>query len=282
MASYYDISGKRRSILGYISMTWIIILVNIFAFIISYLLITFKVIPLGSIALTPLNIVQGRDIWTFLTSMFMHAGFFHLFFNMISLFFVGMVVERIIGRKRYLWFYIISGLVAGLFFVFLSYLFGNSIVGAKIFGDPSISGVGASGAIFGLVGLLAMLIPSKKIYLIAGPLLAIILQAIIDQLYPLGAFSTIINLLITIYIFISIFSMFSFNNSTRRISLPLALPFWLLPVVAIVPLIIIGLFVSLPIANTAHLGGLLAGLVYGAYLRNKYKRKTQYLNKVFS
>ena len=55
-----------------------------------------------------------------------------------------------------------------------------------------------------------------------------------------------------------------------------------LPIVAIVPLIIVGLFVSLPIGNTAHLGGLIAGLGYGFYLRKKYPRKTRMISQQFS
>jgi len=66
---------------------------------------------------------------------------------MISLFFIGNFVEKLIGRRRFFWLYIIAGLFAGLFFVFLAYFFGNSVIGAKIFGNPLVSAVGASGAI---------------------------------------------------------------------------------------------------------------------------------------
>ncbi len=282
MANYNKFSGRNISILNLFSMTSILIFINVIAFVLFTILTLTGVIPFDYIALKPANIVQGKALWTFITSMFMHAGFTHLFFNMISLFFIGTFVEKIIGRKRYTWFYLISGLVAGLFFVFLAYFFGNSVLGAKIFGSPDISGVGASGAIFGLLGLLAVLIPNKKVYLIAGPLIAIIIQAILSTLYPLSPFLGIVSSLITVYIFVSIFTMFSFNENTRKISLPLEMPFWLLPIIAIIPLVIIGLFVPLPIGNTAHLGGLLTGIFYGIYLKNKYKRKTQYLNRHFN
>ena len=60
------------------------------------------------------------------------------------------------------------------------------------------------------------------------------------------------------------------------------MPFWLIPFVAIVPLVIIGLFVRLPIGNTAHFGGLMVGIFYGIYLRKKYKRKTKILSRYFT
>jgi membrane associated rhomboid family serine protease len=60
---------------------------------------------------------------------------------------------------------------------------------------------------------------------------------------------------------------------------PIEMPFWLLPIVAIVPLFVIGYFIALPIGNSAHLGGFLTGLVYGLYLRAKYKNKVKLLNK---
>ena len=59
------------------------------------------------------------------------------------------------------------------------------------------------------------------------------------------------------------------------------MPFWVLPIVAIVPLVVIGLFVPLPIGNTAHFGGLIAGLLYGIYLKKKYKRRAQIISKFF-
>jgi membrane associated rhomboid family serine protease len=59
------------------------------------------------------------------------------------------------------------------------------------------------------------------------------------------------------------------------------MPLWLLPVVAIIPLVIVGLFFPLPIGNMAHFGGLLAGLGYGFYLRRRYKKKVQLLGRYF-
>lgn len=282
MASDYTFYPGKKGLLSHFSVTSILIFLNVLAFLVFTILLASGVFPVDFIALKPSSIVHGMSLWTLLTSMFMHAGFAHLFFNMISLFFIGSFVERIIGRKRYLWFYIISGLVAAVFFVLPAYYFGNTLLGARIFGAPGEIGVGASGAIFGLAGLLAVLIPRKKIYLIAGPLLAIILQSILTAIYPNAPWLGVVSMFVTVYIFIAIFSMFSFNPGTRRFSIPIEMPFWILPIVAIIPLVIIGVFVPLPIGNTAHFGGLLVGVLYGLYLRKKYQRKTKYLSSYFS
>lgn len=281
MTETYRIQNRRK--LFSLNLTTLLIIINVLVFLFLLILQTaYSALNIDSyLALTPNLIIQGKYLWTLLTSMFVHANFFHLFFNMISLFFLGTLVERLIGRKRFLWSYLIFGIIAGLFFALLSGLFGYGI-GAKIFGDPSIAGVGASGAIFGLVGILTVLIPNSKVYLVAGPLIAIVFQAIFESLFPTSSLINLINIIITFYVFISIFSILSFNRRTKAIALPLEMPFWILPIISIIPLIVIGLFVSLPIGNTAHLGGFFAGLIYGFYLKNKYKNKTRYLRKVFS
>jgi len=227
------------------------------------------------------NALFSGSVWTLLTSMFTHIWLPHLFFNIISLFFIGNFLEKIIGRKKFFWFYLGSGLFAGFFYSVLSFYFGVSEIGAKIFVSPSIYSVGASGAIFGIAGLLAILTPKMKVYLIAGPIFAIIVQSILSSIFGSSQIMSLVNLLITVYIFFSIFAMFSFNSSLRKLAIPLGMSFWILPIIAIVPLVVIGLFVDLPIGNTAHFGGLLAGLSYGYYLKKKYKRKTAMIQKYF-
>lgn len=147
--------------------TWLII-INLIAFIISILLIP----ALGNekvfqyLAIQPTLFFSGY-IWTLITSMFMHANFTHLFVNMVSLFFIGNFIEKLIGRKRYFWLYMISGVVAGLFFVFLAFYLGSTnpeSLPYRIFGSPEIFAVGASGAIFALGGLLAILTPKLRVY----------------------------------------------------------------------------------------------------------------------
>jgi len=266
-----------------LSMTnWIIVLNSIVFLLILLLTSIFGEEKIISIIALQADSFFAGSYWTLLTSMFSHIYFWHLLANMFSLFFIGNFVEKLIGRKRFFWLYLISGLFAGLFYVLLSHYFGASVVGSKLFGSPEVFALGASGAVFSLLGLLAVLTPYSKVYLIAGPLLAIIIQAVVDALYPTASFIGIFDTLIFVYILVAIFTMFSFNPKWVKIALPLKMSFWLLPIIAILPLVLISLVIPLPIGNTAHLGGLLCGLAYAYYLKKRYKKKTELIKKYFT
>jgi membrane associated rhomboid family serine protease len=85
--------------------------------------------------------------WRLFTSMFLHADFNHIFFNMFVLLMFGTVLERRLGPKKFLILYIVSGIVASLAFALLT---------------PG-SAVGASGALMGVMGCVAMLYPRMQI-----------------------------------------------------------------------------------------------------------------------
>ncbi len=264
---------QRRSFFGSLSVTMKLIIFNVFIYIVSLFVLSLYGESFFSnyLALTPSLILQGNSLWTFITSIFMHASFFHLFANMFSLFFVGGFLERIIGRKRFFWVYMAAGLLGGIFYV----------AGAYLFGGLTIPAVGASGAIFGLIGVLAVLVPFTRIYLIIGPLVVLIAQVVLGGFLP--GYANAIYLFGNVLIILMIFSLFSFRSSFRKIALPLGLPMWLLPVIAIVPLILIDLVpgIDLPIGNSAHIGGLVVGLVYGLFLRKKFPNKIRRLGKRF-
>jgi len=84
-------------------------------------------------------LVSSGEWYRLVTAMFVHAGWLHLLFNMYALYYLGMLVENLYGPSKFLTVYFVSGIAGNL----LSQVFYYSV--------PS---VGASGAIFGLVGLL--------------------------------------------------------------------------------------------------------------------------------
>ena len=89
-------------------------------------------------------------IWQPITYMFMHGSFDHLFFNMFSLWMFGATLENIWGPKRFLFFYLICGIGAGLL---------NMLV-------PGVHvSVGASGAVYALLLAFGMIWPNNYVYL---------------------------------------------------------------------------------------------------------------------
>lgn len=107
--------------------------------------------------------------WQPLTHMFMHGGFWHILFNMYTLVMFGSVVERALGTKDYIIFYLITGLGAvalhtGVEWLEITYL-GGSLAAAMV--TPM---VGASGAIYGVLVAFAMLYPSARMTLIFPPI----------------------------------------------------------------------------------------------------------------
>ena len=115
-----------------------------------------------------------------------------------------------------------SGLFAGLFFILFSLLSPA---------DLNMYAVGASGALFGLIGLLMLLTPNLPVYIMFIPI-------------PIKMKYAAPGILIVLWI--------------------------------------ISIAGNVPIGNTAHLGGLIIGLIYGIYLMKNYKNKTKYISKHFS
>lgn len=93
---------------------------------------------------------RADDYWPFLTSMFLHGGWAHIIGNMWTLWIFGDNVEDRLGRTRFLAFYVITGLAAGL-----THWFTNV--------DSTIPTVGASGAIAGVLGAYFVLFPHSRI-----------------------------------------------------------------------------------------------------------------------
>ena len=114
--------------------------------------------------------------WQPLTHMFMHGGFWHIFFNMYTLLMFGMVVERALGTKRFLILYFVTGLGAVALHTGVEWLQARSLLAST---DPADAMaytnllrtpmVGASGAIYGVLVAFAMLYPSARMTLIFPP-----------------------------------------------------------------------------------------------------------------
>lgn len=114
-------------------------------------------LPLESIinfvfALYPLG--NGFQVWQLLTYMFMHGGFQHLFLNMFALWMFGMELENTWGSRKFLLYYLVCGVGAGLSNLFIGPLFG-----------PTGPTVGASGSIYGVLLAFGLMFPDRPIFL---------------------------------------------------------------------------------------------------------------------
>lgn len=128
---------------------WFLIAANVLVFIVTLI----KPEAIISLAWRPASFVQRP--WIIVTSLFVHASFSHIICNMISLYFLGSFLIRLIGEKKFLIVYFIGGIVGNIFF---------------IFPDPHAMGVGASGAIFAIGGALAMIAPRIPVFIFFIPI----------------------------------------------------------------------------------------------------------------
>lgn len=191
--------------------TAFLILVCVFVFIISLVLSLFGINLNHFLAIGRWQYLLHNPgaIYTIISSMFAHANFFHIFFNMLALLFLGSFLESIIGTRKFLAVFFITGVVGNLAFLLQSAM-NNEMVFA----------LGASGAIFGIAGVLVVLRPKIPVY------------------------------------------VFPF---------PIALPLWVAILFNLLFLYLLSF--SLPIANSAHIGGFVAGLVCGYFIKRKEEER---------
>lgn len=122
----------------------------------------------------PDGTLGGFEFWRFIGFQFLHGGAMHLAFNMIGLWFFGPIVERTLGGKRYLAFYLLCGIAGALFYLLLNAAGSqvNALFGPQaarwlpflLFNDPDTQLVGASAGVFGVLMAGAYLVPHARVY----------------------------------------------------------------------------------------------------------------------
>lgn len=128
--------------------------------------------------------------WQFVTYMFAHASFWHLLSNMLALYIFGRVVEKNVGTKEFLLFYFLTGVLSGVASYFTYFYTGR----------PYAVILGASGAIYALMFLFALLFPTAIVYIFG--------------LIPIRA-----PLLVLIYFFIDFFGQFASDGMAHFVHL---------------------------------------------------------------
>jgi membrane associated rhomboid family serine protease len=180
----------------------VLIIANVILFMITYFVPNMEDRMVQSLALYfPKNSHFG--FWQFLTNMFMHGGFAHILFNMYALWAFGSPLELIWGKNKFLFFYFLSGIGAGVVYILVNYFQFNTLYNEfiasgisseeinqllktgnynpavfssftkekieslfRLFNTPV---VGASGAIYGVLVAFGILFPNAKLMLIFLP-----------------------------------------------------------------------------------------------------------------
>lgn len=153
-----------------------LLIINVLMFLATVTLERFN-IDLTDILGLPFFKASDFRIYQFVTYMFMHANFTHLFFNMFALWMFGNTLENIWGSQRFLLFYMVCGLGAGLCQEVVQYIqYTNTLaeyatvnMGGRIIPMSTylnaMNTVGASGAVYGLLLAFGMMFPDSRIYL---------------------------------------------------------------------------------------------------------------------
>ena len=134
----------------------------------------FSVNVLAKFGANNILLVKNGEIWRLITCSFLHVGFIHFLLNMYSLRVIGPSVEGLIGKGKFVFIYLLSALSASLM--------------SLVFMDSNIVSVGASGAIFGLMGALLYFGYHYRLYLN---------DAIKTQIIPVIVFNLLIGFMIS-------------------------------------------------------------------------------------
>jgi membrane associated rhomboid family serine protease len=102
------------------------------------------------------RVLVRQQPWTILTAIFVHGGFGHIIFNMISLYFLGSLFLRVKGERSFLAVFFLGGLAGNALYLLLA--------------PANVIGIGASGAIFAIGGALAVLVPRVPVYIFFIPI----------------------------------------------------------------------------------------------------------------
>lgn len=182
-------------------------------------------------------LAENFNVFQFISYMFLHGGFTHLFFNMFSLWMFGGLIERTLGTKRFLLYYFVCGIGAGICQEIwqMSQYYIENMSAYSFVQDPDGSTIpmtmylnkwttiGASGACYGVLLAFGMLYPNERIMLLLPPI-------------PMKA-----KYFVAGYAAIELFSAYSSNDN---------------------------------IAHLAHLGGMLFGWLLLVYWKRKRQRNT--------
>jgi membrane associated rhomboid family serine protease len=158
VSNYYRPGGIGFSFFPPVIKNLLIINGVVFVFQLLMQGITFHGVPGAYIldhwfALNPIG--HNFQVWQLITYQFMHGGFMHILLNMFALWMFGIEIENMWGSKKFLIYYLMCGVAAGI----------SQLIFPPLFNEPTAPTIGASGAIFGVLIAFGMIFPNRYIFL---------------------------------------------------------------------------------------------------------------------
>lgn len=143
---------------------WLIVL-NVLVFVIDRLLgARWRYLPMATWGyFSAETAIQHLQLWRLITFQFLHASVGHLFFNMLSLYFFGPLVERYLGSRRFIVFYLLCGMAGAAAYLLM-------LNAGVLIGSPAVPLVGASAGIFGVLIAAARIAPQAYVMLLFPPI----------------------------------------------------------------------------------------------------------------
>ena len=132
-----------------LSAIWVLIGANLLLFIATSIDQELRAI----LGLQPASFTE--EPWTIVTNLFIHAGIWHIAANMLTLYFLGTYLSRLIGENKFIIIYFLGGISGNAFYMLL--------------GDPFSIVIGASGAVFAIGGALTVLRPNLRVLVFPIP-----------------------------------------------------------------------------------------------------------------
>ena len=153
---------KYRSYQGFrLTPIWALIAINFLFFIATLISPNLKF----TLGVQPIRVLEVP--WTIITNLFIHGSLWHIIANMLTLYFFGTYLARLIGNGRFLAVYFGGGILGNILYILLSLL--GYILSIRFLGSPYVTAIGASGAIFALGGTLAAMRPKLKVFVFPIP-----------------------------------------------------------------------------------------------------------------
>jgi len=161
---YGNAGGRMQLVMPPVTpvVKWLLI-INIVIYVVSVIMVPVGKFLFDWFSVSAGSLWQPLQLWRVISYQFLHDTdrFFHIFFNMLVLFFFGPMLEQLWGSKRFIKFYLFCGALGG--FVYPILVLTGVIPARNFVGDPIVL-VGASGAIYGMLAAGAILFPKMRVY----------------------------------------------------------------------------------------------------------------------